>query len=103
MFVDKTIQRERSRTLDNHHQGQCDCQQMVLNPVSFLGSEPVQEQAESEMNSCDSAYHRERDDECGNSAEQPDDESNSTEKFPGDHKKGQSRRNAMFAPFTSSN
>src|SRR5467141_4263909 len=62
MFVDKTIQRERSRALDYHYQGQCDRQQMVLNPVSFLVSEPVQKEAESEMNSCNSAHHRERDD-----------------------------------------
>src|SRR5947208_15683682 len=62
MFVDKTIQRERSRALDYHYQGQCDRQQMVLNPVSFLASEPVQKEAESEMNSCNSTHHGERDD-----------------------------------------
>src|SRR5207244_13267076 len=62
MFVDKTIQRERSRALDYHYQGQCDRQQMVLNPVTFLASEPVQKEAESEMNSCNSTHHGERDD-----------------------------------------
>jgi len=41
MFVDKTIQGERSSALDDDHQGQRDRQQMVLDPVSFLGSEPV--------------------------------------------------------------
>src|SRR5213594_2039868 len=44
------------------------------------------------MNRCNSTHHRERDDYCGNPAEQPDDQSDSTEQFPGDHKKGQSRR-----------
>src|ERR1700739_2223896 len=60
MFVDKTIEGERSRALDYHYQRQCDRQQMVLNPVSWLVSEPVQEKAKSEMNSCNSAHHRER-------------------------------------------
>src|SRR5207253_3302543 len=69
MFVDKTIQRERSRALNYHYQSQCDRQQMVLNPVSLLVSEPVQKEAESEMNSCNSTHHREHDDYCGNSAE----------------------------------
>jgi len=68
MFVDKTIQRERSRALDYHYQRQCDRQQMVFNPVSLLGSEPVQKEAESPMNSCNSAHHRERDEQGGNSA-----------------------------------
>src|SRR6266446_9093123 len=48
------------------------------------------------MNRCNSAHHREHDDYCGNSAEQPDDQSDSTEKFPGDHKKGQSRRKVQM-------
>jgi hypothetical protein len=39
------------------------------------------------MNRCDRTHHREHDDKCGNSAEQPDDESDSTKKFAGDHKK----------------
>jgi hypothetical protein len=55
MFVDKTIQRERSRASDYDYQGQCDRQHMVFNPLSFLASEPVQKEGESEMNSCNSA------------------------------------------------
>src|SRR5579864_7773352 len=69
---------------------------MILNPVSFLGSEPVQEKAESKMNSCDSAHHRKRDDQRRNSAEQPNDQSDSTEQFPGDDQKGQSGRKVQM-------
>src|ERR1700723_1696104 len=68
MFEAKTIQRERSRAVDYHYQRQRDRQEMVFNPVSFLGSEPVQKEAESPMNSCNSSHHRERDDQGGNSA-----------------------------------
>src|SRR5438128_9780099 len=48
------------------------------------------------MNRCNSAHHREHDDYCGNSAKQPDDQPDSTEQFPGDHKKGQSRRKVQM-------
>src|SRR5579864_2356370 len=90
MFVEKLIQGERSRALDDNYQGQCYGQQMILNPVSFLGSEPVQEEAESKMNGCDGACHRKRDDQPGNSGEQTDNQSDSTEQFTGDDQKGQS-------------
>lgn len=53
---------------------------MVLNPVSFLASEQVQKEPESQMNSGNRAHHGEHDEQCNNSAEQPDDES---EQFPG--------------------
>src|SRR5260370_29640034 len=50
------------------------------------------------MNSCNSAHHRERYDECCDSAEKPDDQSNPAEKFPRDYQKGQSRwKVQMFA------
>src|SRR5216684_631780 len=62
MFVDKTIHRKRSRTADYYHQCQWDRHQMVLNPVSFLDFEPVEKEAESEMNGSNSTHHRERDD-----------------------------------------
>ena len=48
------------------------------------------------MNSCNRAYHRQHDDKGGNSAEQPYDESDSAEKFPGDHKKSQRRRKVQM-------
>src|SRR5579862_5941993 len=96
MFVHQTIQRERSRALDQHYQRQSDRQQMVFNSVSFLRSEPVQKKAEPKMNRGNRAHHREHDDECGNSAEQADDESDSTEEFSSDDKKGQNRRKAQM-------
>src|ERR1700757_3411697 len=96
MFVEKPIQGECSRALHDHYQGQRDGLQMILNPVSFLGSEPVQEKAEAKMNGCDSAHHRKCDDQSGNSAEQPDDQSDSTEQFPGDDQKGQSGRKVQM-------
>jgi hypothetical protein len=64
--------------------------------VTLPGSEPVQEKSESEMNSCNGTHHRERDEHCRNSAEQPYDESHSTEEFPNDHKKGENRRNVQI-------
>jgi hypothetical protein len=69
MLVDKTIQRVRSRAVHHHYQRQRDCQQMVLNPVSFLAAEPIQKQAEPEVNSGNCAYHGQRDEYGGNSAE----------------------------------
>jgi len=62
MFVDKTIQGQRSLALDYHDQSQYDRQQMVFNPVSLLASEPVQKEAETEVNSCNGTHHREGDD-----------------------------------------
>jgi hypothetical protein len=94
--VEKPIQGECSRALDDYYQRQCDGQQMILNPVSSLGSEPVQEEAESKMNGCDSTHHRNRDDQSSNSAEQPDDQSDSTEQFPGDDQKGQGGRKVQM-------
>ena len=44
------------------------------------------------MNGCDCARHRKRDHQRGNSAEQPDDQSHSTEQFTGDDQKGQRGR-----------
>jgi hypothetical protein len=70
---------------------QCDREQMVFDPVSCLVSKPVQKEAESEMNRCNSAHHRKRDDQGSNSAEKPDDQSDSTQQFPRDYQKGQSR------------
>src|ERR1700757_3217416 len=96
MLVEKPIQGECSRALDDYYQSQCDGQQMILNPVPFLGCEPVQEQAKSKMNGGDSAYHRKRDDQRCNSAEQPDDQSDSTGQFPGDDQKGQSGRKVQM-------
>jgi hypothetical protein len=40
------------------------------------------------MNYCNSAYHRKRDEQRGNSGEQTDNQSDSTEQFPGDDQKG---------------
>src|SRR5437868_8144591 len=96
MILDKAIQRKCSRALDDHYQGQCDCEQMVLNAVSFFGSEPVHKQAEPKMNSCNGAHHRNRNDECGNSAKKSDDQSDSSEEFPSDHQKGKSRRKVQM-------
>src|SRR5258708_20121793 len=91
MFVDNAIQLECSRALDPHYQGQCDREQMVFDPVSFLVSKPVQKEAESEMNRCNSAHHRKRDDQGGNSAEKPDDQSDSTQQSPPNYQQAQSQ------------
>ena len=51
---------------------------MILNPVPFLASKPIQKEAESEMDSCNRAENRDCDDKRGDSAEQSDDQSDST-------------------------
>jgi hypothetical protein len=48
------------------------------------------------MDRCNRAGHREHNEQCGNSAEQPDDQSDSTEQFSSDHKKSQSRREVQM-------
>ena len=51
--------------LNHNHQRQCNRQQMILNPVTFLASKPIQKEAESEMDSCNRTEHRDCDDKRG--------------------------------------
>ena len=44
---------------------------MILNPVPFLASKPIQKEAESEMDSCNRAENRDCDDKRGDPAESP--------------------------------